>query len=28
MPTEVEQALRWFAQPIPGELWEALRDAP
>jgi D-threo-aldose 1-dehydrogenase len=27
-PAEVEQALRWFAQPIPPELWPALRGAP
>jgi aryl-alcohol dehydrogenase-like predicted oxidoreductase len=27
-PAEVEQALRWFAQPIPAELWPALRGAP
>ena len=27
-PAEVEQALRWFAQPIPQELWQALRSAP
>jgi D-threo-aldose 1-dehydrogenase len=23
-PAEVEQAVRWFAQPIPAQLWEAL----
>jgi D-threo-aldose 1-dehydrogenase len=27
-PAEVEQALRWFAQPIPPELWPALRGVP
>jgi D-threo-aldose 1-dehydrogenase len=26
-PVEVEQAQRWFALPIPSELWEALRGA-